>query len=200
MSYSLNSLTNQINQIKFQLRVVKHQICATKRLISWGLKQFIVQLLKLESELESLEGSLFRANRSYSIALEKQSKAEKWSASAKTIETPMERRARRAAEARWSEQNYIYDLGDEHLEPLANTAGNTCKEVCDNVYLTGSYRQKEIAFGIQFAIQTGRASGEIVEYLTADKTREVINLAIADFNNIQVRGNVSHWLVKHFYN
>jgi len=40
--------------MSLQIKTVKHQIAATKRLIASGCKQFIVQLLDLEAKLEKL--------------------------------------------------------------------------------------------------------------------------------------------------
>ena len=38
----------------FQIRTIKHQIAATQRLIDSGCKQYIVQLIELETQLENL--------------------------------------------------------------------------------------------------------------------------------------------------
>jgi sorbitol-specific phosphotransferase system component IIBC len=42
----------------FQLRTIKNQIAATKRLIASGCKQFIVQLIDLETKQEELETAI----------------------------------------------------------------------------------------------------------------------------------------------
>ena len=44
--------------INFQIRVIKHQIKATLKLISDGIKYYIDQLIILEGKLESLEETL----------------------------------------------------------------------------------------------------------------------------------------------
>ena len=40
--------------MNFQIRTIKHQIAATQRLIDSGCKQYIVQLIELETQLENL--------------------------------------------------------------------------------------------------------------------------------------------------
>ena len=192
MSTSIQfKLTQQINK----LQIVANRYETLARL---GCKKYIIDLLELENILDSLKASLARIEAGtqddYDFDVESVPAPVE-----EPKETPMQRRERLAAAARWAEENWVHDLGDEHLELIADVSGDTCQKVCDNLYNTGSYRQREIAYGICFAIQTCRVSGEVVQFMTADKTREVIADAISDFKSIRVSGNMPEWLNRYFW-